>query len=124
MGPDRRVELDQTREPSLDGRHRIGADVLGHQQREPDHELGPDHLPDQRLVVQPVEDALRVQRGVLGTSDVEDLLPRNEDVVEDDGAVELVTGRGQWVVLGGSPSRTVDSRETIVIPGAFGRTAA
>lgn len=25
---------------------------------------------------------------------------------------------------GGSPSRTVDSRETIVIPGAFGRTAA
>ena len=73
--------------------------MLSHEHREADHQLGADHLADQRLVVHPVEDALRVERGVLRAAHVEYVTPRDEHLVEEDGAVELVTRRRERVVL-------------------------
>src|SRR3546814_5825879 len=63
------------------------------QDRKARHELCTKNLTDQDVIVQPIEDALWIELGVFRVSDVEHLLPRNEDVLEDRGGVEFVALR-------------------------------
>src|SRR3546814_433919 len=58
------------------------------QDRKARHELCTKNLTDQDVIVQPIGDALWIELGVFRVSDVEHLLPRNEDVLEDRGGVE------------------------------------
>src|SRR3546814_19503615 len=63
------------------------------QDRKARHELCTKNLTDQDVIVQPIEDALWIELGVFRVSDVEHLLPRNDDVLEDRGGVEFVALR-------------------------------
>src|SRR3546814_16395629 len=76
---------DELRNADRNGRQLIRADMFRDQDRKARHELCTKNLTDQDVIVQPIEDALWIELGVFRVSDVEHLLPRNEDVLEDRG---------------------------------------
>src|SRR3546814_6102277 len=84
---------DELRNADRNGRQLIRADMFRDQDRKARHELCTKNLTDQDVIVQPIEDALWIELGVFRVSDVEHLLPRNEDVLEDRGGVEFVALR-------------------------------
>src|SRR6185312_13017726 len=69
--------------------------MLAYQNGKPGEQLGAHGLAHQRIIVSPIENALRVELGVVGVSDVEDVLPRDEDVIENNRGVEFVALRGK-----------------------------
>ena len=80
-------------EPRL---HRLdlgGAEMLAHQDGESGQQLGAHRLAHQRVIMAPVEHALRIELGVVGVADVEDVFPRDQHIVEHHGGVELVALR-------------------------------
>ena len=69
--------------------------MLAHQDGEAGQQFRAHRLAHQRVVMAPVEHALRIELGVVGVADVEDVFPRDQHVVEHHGGVELVALRRQ-----------------------------
>ena len=89
----RLLERDDLGEPRL---HRFdlgGAEMLAHQDGEAGQQLRAHRLAHQRVIMSPVEHALRIELGVIRVADVEDVFPRDQHVVEYHGGVELVALR-------------------------------
>ena len=89
------LEADDACKPRL---HRLdlrGAEMFAHQDGEAGKQLRAHSLAHQRIVVPPVEHALRVQLGVIGIADVEDVFPRDQHVVENHGRVEFIALRSE-----------------------------
>ena len=89
-----------------------------HQDREAGQQLGAHRLAHQRMIVHPVEHALRIELGVIRIADVEDVFPRDQHVVEQHGRVEFVALGGERMLDRIGPATTL-SRQTMVTPFGF-----
>src|SRR5262249_18759347 len=91
----RLLERNDPREARLDRLDLRGAEMLADQDREAGEQLRAYRLAHQRVVMSPVEHALRIEPGVVRVPDMEDVLPRDQHIVEHDGGIELIALRGE-----------------------------
>src|SRR5260370_25404572 len=96
----RLMKPDKLCDPHLNRRDPAGTDMFGNQDGETGHQFGTHHLADDRMIMQPVEYALRIQLSVIWIADMKDVFPWDEDVIEHRQIIELITRRRQRMLNG------------------------
>src|SRR3569623_1899900 len=94
----RLLEADDAREARLYRLDLRRPQMLAHQYCEAGQQFRPHRLPHQRVVMAPVEYALRVEPRMIRIADVEYVFPRDQHAIEKDGGIELVALRGERVL--------------------------